>query len=94
MEAVPPPSELTVEQAADLKCLGAGLSLAESRGDGERPLVRIYLKRLRKVDRLRNWTANAPKLSGDILYGEFMGLMNTCFDRLTPTERSRLRTLK
>jgi len=45
-------------------------------------MVRVYLKRLRKTDASRDWLAVAPKFSEDMPYGEFMGLMNECQDRL------------
>jgi hypothetical protein len=82
----PPPPQLTVEQTADLKCLGAALFVAK---DGSSPTVRIYLDRLRRTDRTRNWKAEAPKPSGDMLYGDFMGLMNECQDRLQESKRRR-----
>ena len=53
------------------------------------PMVRVYLKRLRKIDASRDWLAMAPKFSEDMLYGDFMGLMNECQDRLNKHARQK-----
>lgn len=80
METLPPPPALTVEQAADLRCLGLA-RIAESQNGGFRPMVKIYLDRLRESDPARDWEALAPTFSPDMTYGDFMGEMNTCTDR-------------
>lgn len=87
MDLPPPQPALTIEQTADLKCLGLGLFLAKSTGDRSPPMVRIFLTRLRKADPARDWRAIAPTFSDDMLYGEFMGVMNECAVRANPSNK-------
>lgn len=81
METPPPPLVLTVEQAADLRCVGLGLFITQSANGQAQPVVQVYLDRLRRSDPSRDWKAMAPTFSADMTYGDFMGEMNICQDR-------------
>jgi hypothetical protein len=101
MYALPPapadsPPPLTVQQQANLDCLGLALSLgdwAKARGETapDSPLVRVYLRRLNQSDPSKDWRALAVRVPDTILYGDFMGRMNTCASTAASAKHRRAR---
>jgi hypothetical protein len=85
---------MTSDQQADLRCVVLGQTLADlpkpkELGPVAKTMVRVYLARLKHSDPSRNWRAMARPTTTSITYGEFIGALEDCQQRLPSTLADR-----